>query len=124
LRDKPKQHAANDGGTAAAGARNHGQALHQANLQGVHECHGFNVVNARSSRILGLPALGPQNDEAPDDEGAGHHHGREQMGLDGLAKQQAQHHRRHEGNQHIQGKALRLLCQWASATRVSRIFCQ
>ena len=28
------------------------------------------------------------------------------MGLDGLAKQQAQHHRRHKGNQNIQRQAL------------------
>ena len=54
-------------------------------------------------------AFGPQDDEAANDEGAGHHHGGEQMGLDGLAKQQPQQHRRHKGNQHIQRKTLCLL---------------
>ena len=41
------------------------------------------------SHIL-LPRFCPQNDEAANDEGAGHHHRGEQVGLDGLAKQQAQ----------------------------------
>ena len=47
------------------------------------------------------------DDEATDDEGGRHHRGREQMRLDGIAKQEAQQHSRKKGDQHIQSKATR-----------------
>jgi hypothetical protein len=65
--------------------------------------------DARRGRRTAVPALGPQDDEAADDEGTGHHHRREQVRLDRLAEQQAQHDRREEGDRHVERKALRLL---------------
>jgi hypothetical protein len=50
-----------------------------------------------------------------DDERAGHHGGREQVRLDRLAQQQAQHHRGREGDEHIDGEAPRLLAAPAQA---------
>ena len=50
----------------------------------------------------------PQDDETAHDKGRGHDLGCEQVRLDGCAEQQAQHHGREEGNQHIQRKPLRL----------------
>ena len=54
------------------------------------------------------PPLDPQDDQAADDEGTGHHRRREQIRLDRLSKQQPQHHGGHKGNQHIEREALRL----------------
>jgi hypothetical protein len=68
-------------------------------------------------------AFGPQDDEAAQDEGGGHHLRREQMRLDRLAEQQPQHHGRQKTDQHVARKALRLPLV-GSATSVSRIFCQ
>ena len=82
--------------------------MHQPNLECVHHAHGFDLIDARCGRIVFLALFGPQNDEAANDESAGHHHRCEQVGLDGLAKQQAQHHGWQESHQHIQGKLLRL----------------
>jgi len=116
LARQAQQHATNDGRAAAAGAGNHGQALHQAHFQSVEGRHGFHRFDACrlngwlffALRLGTAPALGPQDDEAADDERARDHSGREQMRFDELAKQQAQHHGGHKGDQHIQGKALRL----------------
>ena len=65
-------------------------------------------MNTGHGRIALLPAFGPQNDEAANDERAGHHHRGEQVRLDGLAKQQPQQHCRYKGDHHVQGKLARL----------------
>src|SRR3989344_5667206 len=101
------QHAANDGGARAAGARDHRQALDQANLDGVDEAKVVNGLDAG----LGLArrdALGDQDDHATDDEGGGNHRWREQVLLDHLADQQAHDDRWQEADDHIEGETLRL----------------
>lgn len=44
------------------------------------------------------------------------------MRLDGFAKQQAQNHRGHEGNEHIQHKAPRLNLEWRCHHRIPNFF--
>src|SRR6218665_250278 len=56
----------------------------------------------------GARGLGEENDQAPDDEGAGPHHRCEQMGLDGLAEQQAQKHGGKKADGQVERQALRL----------------
>ena len=106
LARQPEQHAADDGGAAAAGARDHRQRLHQADLERVPGAHLVDVVNARGD--VRAP-FGPEDHEAAEDEGAGHHRRREQVRLDRLAEQQPQNHRGHERDQHVEREALRLL---------------
>ena len=65
------------------------------------------VIGVAVVQGFATPAFHPQNDEATDDEGGRHHRGREQMRLDGIAKQEAQQHSRKKGDQHIQSKATR-----------------
>jgi hypothetical protein len=65
------------------------------------------VIGVAVVQGFASPALDPQNDEATDDEGGRHHRGREQMRLDGIAKQEAQQHSRNKGDQHIHSKATR-----------------
>jgi hypothetical protein len=50
--------------------------------------------------------LGPEDDEAAEDEGGRHGHRIEQVGLDRLAEQQAEHGERHEGYRDVDGEAL------------------
>ena len=65
-------------------------------------------MNTRQGRIVFLSPFCPQNDEAANNEGAGHHHRREQVFFDRLAEKQTEHHRGHKSHQHIQRKLLGL----------------
>ena len=54
-------------------------ALDQPDLQRVHRAHLLDRMNARHGRVALLAPFSPQDDEAANDEGAGHHDGREQV---------------------------------------------
>ena len=54
-----------------------------------------------------VTALDPQDHQTAGDEGQRHRHRVKQMRLDGLAKGQPEHHRRDEGDEHIEREAPR-----------------
>ncbi len=103
LARQAQQHAADDGGAAAARARHHGQALHQAHFQCVQRGHVVHGVHAHGT---GRAPLGPEDDEAAQDEGGRHDHRREEVLLDRLAEDQREHHGRQEADEHVEREAL------------------
>lgn len=56
-----------------------------------------------------LAALGPKHDHPSDDQRRGHGNGIEQVVVNGIGENHAQHHGRHEGDQQVEGETLRLL---------------
>jgi hypothetical protein len=79
--------------------------LRQADLQRVERRHVVDLTDAHHA----LPPLGPQDHEAAEDEGARHDHRSEQVRLDRLAEQEAEHDRRQEADADVDDEAPRAL---------------
>ena len=75
----------------------------QAELEGIDNIQIFHPVDADQM----LAPFCPEDNEATQYEGGRHRYRVEQVGLDGLAKKQAQHGKRHERDSNVEGKALR-----------------
>ncbi|MNH02815.1 hypothetical protein D3C79_620610 [compost metagenome] len=108
LARQAEQQAADDGGAGTRGTRHQRQALGAANLQGIAPAHVVDLVNADHM----LAALGPEHDHTTDHQGCGHGDGVEQVLVDQVGEQHPQDHRRHEGDQQVDGKALCFTLTW------------
>ena len=99
-----EDHAADDGGAGTAGARDKREGLRQTQLQRIDGGEAVDVGDAR--RDVFLAFFHQEDDQAPHHQGDSHRHRTEQVGLDELAEQHAQHRRRDEGDDDVERKAL------------------
>src|SRR5690606_3199523 len=86
LAREAEQQAADDGGAGARSARDEGDGLGKAELDGIEQAQVLDVFHADD--VLAL--LGPEDDESADDEGKRDRYRSEQIGLDGAAENQAE----------------------------------
>ncbi|MNC24459.1 hypothetical protein D3C75_725140 [compost metagenome] len=103
LARQAEQQAADDGGPGTRRARDHCQALDEADLQGMAPAHVIDVVDCHA---VGT-AFGPEHDYPANHQGRCHGDRVEQVVVNQVGEQHAQHHRWQERQQQVAGEASR-----------------
>ena len=103
LARQAEQQAADDRRAGARGARNHRQALGEADFQGVFP---GDVIDGFGMHFM-LTLFGPQHDDPAHDQCRGHGDRVEQVVVNQVGENHPQYHGRQEGDQQVRGKAPR-----------------